>query len=68
MLILHDLVFELRQEVVDLHYRLQAIDEKVASCLQLLSSMQATLTSDPVEAMPMETPAAATDEGPNKAQ
>jgi hypothetical protein len=68
LLIMHDLVFELRQEVADLNYRLQATDEKVASCLQLLSSMQAALTSDPVEAMPREAPAAATDEGPNKAQ
>lgn len=54
--------------MADLHFRLQATDEKVASCLQLLSYMQAALTSDPVQAMPREAPTVATDEGPNKAQ
>jgi hypothetical protein len=68
LLIMHDLVFELRQEMADLNYRLQATDEKVASCLQLLSSMQVALTQEPVEAMPGEAPAAATDEGPHRAQ
>jgi hypothetical protein len=37
--ILYNLVFELRQEVVDLHFRLQATDVKVVSFLQILSAM-----------------------------
>jgi hypothetical protein len=54
--------------MADLNYRLQATDEKVASCLQLLSSMQGALTVEPVEVMPREAPAAATEEGPSMAQ
>jgi hypothetical protein len=48
--VLHNLVFELRQEVADLHFRIQATDVKVASFLQILSSMHAALFPDPVEA------------------
>jgi hypothetical protein len=65
---LYDLVFELRQGVADLHFRLQATDEKVARFLQILSSMHEALSSDPVETAPMEEPAAATGEGLDKAQ
>lgn len=68
LLIMNDLVFELRQEMADLNYRLQNTDEKVASCLQLLSSMQGALTVEPVEVMPREAPAVATEEGPSTAQ
>jgi hypothetical protein len=46
--------------MADLNYRLQATDEKVARCLQLLSSMQAALTSDLVDATLREASAAAT--------
>jgi hypothetical protein len=65
--ILHDLVFELRQGVEDLHFRLQATDEKVAICLQTLSSMHEALSSDLAETTPMEEPTAATGEGQDKA-
>jgi hypothetical protein len=57
--VLHDLVFELRQEVADLNYRLQATDVKVASFLKILSSLHEALLSDPVETSPMEDPEAA---------
>jgi hypothetical protein len=66
--ILHDLVFELRQEVEDLHFRLQATDEKVAIFLQTLSSMHEALSSDPAETTLMEEPTVATGEGQDKAQ
>ena len=66
--ILHDLVFELRQGVADLHFRLQATEETVVIFLQTLSSMHEALSSDPAETTPMEEPTAATDEGQNKAQ
>jgi hypothetical protein len=48
--ILYDLVFELRQGVEDLHFRLQLTDEKVAQFLQILSSLSETVLSPPVPA------------------
>jgi hypothetical protein len=65
MFVLHDLVFELRQEVAELHFRIQAMDVKVASFLQILLSMHAALYPYPVEAIPMEDPEADKDEGQN---
>jgi hypothetical protein len=62
------LVFELRREVADLQFRLQATEENVASFLQILSSMHAELSSGPVEPTPVEAPAAATGEGMDRAQ
>jgi hypothetical protein len=52
--VLHNLVFELRQEVADLHFRMQATEVKVASFLQIISSMHAALFPDPVNAMKNE--------------
>jgi hypothetical protein len=52
--VLHNLVFELRQEVADLHFRMQATEVKVASFLQIISSMHAALFPDPVEAVKNE--------------
>lgn len=43
------MVFELRQEVADLHFRMQATGAKVASFLQIIASMHAALFSDPVD-------------------
>jgi hypothetical protein len=68
LLIMNDLVFELRQEMADLNYRLQNTDEKVASCLQLLSSMQGALTVEPAKVMPREAPTVVTEEGLSMAQ
>jgi hypothetical protein len=45
--ILYGLVFELRQGVEDLHFRLQLTNEKVAQFLQLLSSLYETVLSPP---------------------
>jgi hypothetical protein len=50
--ILHTLVFELRQEVADLHYRVEATEVKVAEFLQILASMHDALIPDPEEASP----------------
>jgi hypothetical protein len=44
--ILYSLVFELRQGVEDLQFRLLAVDEKVAVLLQLLNSLQEALPTD----------------------
>jgi hypothetical protein len=50
--IMNDLVFELRREMADLNYRLQASDTKVERCLHLLSSMQGALIEDQVAITP----------------
>ena len=63
LIVLHDLVFELRQEVADLHFRLQATEEKVVIFLQTLSSMHEALSPKPVEMTPMKEPTATTGEG-----
>jgi hypothetical protein len=67
LLIIQDLVFDLRQEMADLNYRLQATDGKLASCLQLLFSMQVALAQESVEATPGEATAIATDGGSHSA-
>lgn len=46
---LYTLVFELRQEVVDLHYRVEAMEIKVANFLQILASMHDALFPDSEE-------------------
>jgi len=56
LVILYDLVFELRTEVADLKYRLQATEENVASFLQIISTMHSELSSDPVDSAPGEAP------------
>jgi hypothetical protein len=66
--VLHDLVFELRQEVADLQYRIQATEVKVASFLQILSSMHEALFSDPVDTSPKENPEADKEEAQDKTQ
>jgi hypothetical protein len=66
--ILYGLVFELRQGVEDLQFRLQATDEKVTALLQLLSSMHEAFPSDPVGATSVEEPRAATAGGNAKGQ
>jgi hypothetical protein len=38
--ILYDLVFELRQGVEDLHFRLHLVDGRISTLLQLLSTFQ----------------------------
>jgi hypothetical protein len=52
--ILYDLVFELRREVADLKFRLQATEDNVATFLQILSTMQMELSSDPTGIAPGE--------------
>jgi hypothetical protein len=66
--ILHDLVFELRQEVADLQYRIQATEVKVASFMQILSSMHEALFSTPGDTSPKEHPEAAKEEAQDKMQ
>jgi hypothetical protein len=46
--VLHNLVFELRQEVADLHFRMQTTEAKVVSFLQIIVSLHAALFPDPV--------------------
>jgi TATA-binding protein-associated factor Taf7 len=65
---LYDLVFELRQEVVDLQYRTQATKEKVASFLQIISSMHEALFSDLVDTSPKENSEADKEETQDKMQ
>jgi hypothetical protein len=45
--ILYDLVFELRREVADLKFRLQATEANVATFLHILSAMHSELSADP---------------------
>jgi hypothetical protein len=66
--ILYGLVFELRQGVEDLQFRLQATDRKVAVLLQLLSSLHESFPSDPIGATSVEEPYAATSGGDVKVQ
>jgi hypothetical protein len=66
--ILYGLVFELRQGVEDLQFRLQATDRKVAVLLQLLSSLHEAFPSDSTGATSMEEPCAATSGGDVKVQ
>ena len=66
--ILFDLVFELRKEVADLKYRLQATEENVATFLQILYTMHSELSSDPVDSAPGEAPDTATGAGMDRMQ
>jgi hypothetical protein len=66
--ILFGLVFELRQGVEDLQFRLLAMDGKVAVLLQLLSSLQEAFPSDLAGAASAEEPGGATNEGNAQAQ
>jgi hypothetical protein len=50
--ILYDLVFELRQGVEDLHFRLQLVDGRLSTLLQLLSTYQEAHPAAPEEAPP----------------
>ena len=52
--ILYDLVFELRREMADLKFRLQATEDNVATFLHILSTMQSELSSDPTGTTPGE--------------
>jgi hypothetical protein len=63
LVILYDLVFELRTEVADLKYRLQATDDNVVSFLHLISTMHSELASDPVDSAPGKAPDAAMGAG-----
>ena len=54
--ILFDLVFELRKEVVDLKYRLQATEENAVTFLHILSTMHMELSLDPAISAPGEVP------------
>jgi hypothetical protein len=65
---MNDLVFELRQEMEDLNYRLQALDAKVERCLQLLSSLQGALTEEKVAEMPRKASDDATSGLPHTTQ
>jgi hypothetical protein len=52
--ILYDLVFELRREVADLKFRLQATEDNVATFLHILSAMHSELSSGPSGTTPGE--------------
>jgi hypothetical protein len=58
---LHDLAFELRQEVTDLNYRLQATDAKVTSFLRIISSLHEALLYESDETSPLKDSQAAKD-------
>jgi hypothetical protein len=61
--ILFGLVFELRQGVEDLQFRLQTTDGKVAALLQILSSLQEAFPPDLAGAASAAEPHAETSEG-----
>jgi len=52
--ILYDLVFELRREVADLKFRLQATEDNVTTFLQVLSAMHSELSTGPSGTAPGE--------------
>jgi len=64
--IIYGLVFELRQGVEELHFRLLSIDDKVTTLLQLLASMRETFPSHPNGATSKEMPRTTTGEGDAK--
>jgi hypothetical protein len=68
LVILYDLVFELRKEVADLKYRLQTTEENVATFLHLLSTMHSELSSDPADSAPGEVPDVFTGAGRDRRQ
>jgi hypothetical protein len=59
--ILYDLVFELRREMADLKFRLQATEDNVATFLHILTTMQEELASGPAGSSPGEAPDMAMD-------
>jgi hypothetical protein len=61
--ILFGLVFELRQGVEDLQFRLLAVDGKIAVLLQLLTSLQEAIPSDLAGEATAAEPGGATNEG-----
>jgi hypothetical protein len=66
--IIYGLVFELRQGVEDLHFRLQSTDDKITTLLQLLASMSEAFPSYPVGATSEEMPRTTDDGGDAKEQ
>jgi hypothetical protein len=60
---IYDLVFELRKEVDDLHFRVQFTTTKVTTLLHLMASMRATFPSHPGGGSSTEMPSAAPQEG-----
>jgi hypothetical protein len=61
--ILYDLVFELRQGVEDLHFRLQLVDGRISTLLQLLSTFQDASPAYPAGAASEGAPSSASDDG-----
>jgi hypothetical protein len=61
--ILYSLVFELRQGMEDLQFRLQITDGKISTLLQILSSLQDAFPPDPAGAASAEEPHAEYSEG-----
>ena len=61
--IIYDMVFELRKEVDDLHFRVHSTNNKVVTLLHLLASMSATFPSHPDGVSSEEKPSATTNEG-----
>jgi hypothetical protein len=60
--ILYDLVFELRQGMEDLHFRIQLMDGRISTLLQLLSTVQDASPSYPVGAASEGAPSSASDD------
>jgi hypothetical protein len=60
---IYDLVFELRKEIDDLHFRVNSTNAKVTTLLHLLASMSASFPSHPGEESSAEVPHAATQPG-----
>jgi hypothetical protein len=61
--ILYGLVFELRQGMEDLQFRLQIMDGKISTLLKILSSFQDAFPSNPVGEASTEEPHVETGEG-----
>jgi hypothetical protein len=61
--IIFGLIFELRQGVDDLQFRVLAVDRNVTSLLQLLTSMREAAPSDPDGETTTVNPASAADDG-----
>jgi hypothetical protein len=68
LVILYDLVFDLRKEVADLKYRLQTTEENVATFLHILSTMHSELSSDPGDSALGEVPDTVTGAGKDSMQ
>jgi hypothetical protein len=61
--ILYDLVFELRQGMEDLQFRMQLMDGRISTLLQLLSTFQDASPSYPAGAASEGAPSSAGDDG-----